>query len=106
MSKFMNGFADLLKPLLFKLSPEKAHHSAMTLLKFQTLLPSFNAQKTSPYKLFGLTFANRVGLAAGFDKNAECLLAWQRLGFGFAEVGTVTALPQEGNPKPRVFRFV
>jgi dihydroorotate dehydrogenase len=55
--------------------------------------------------LFGLTFANPIGLAAGFDKNGVALPAWEALGFGFIEIGTVTAKPQPGNPKPRIFRF-
>ncbi len=56
-------------------------------------------------KLFGLTFPNPVGLAAGFDKNAEGVATWPRLGFGFMELGTVTPRPQPGNPRPRIFRL-
>lgn len=100
----MKHFEELLKKLLLTMEPESAHNCAMTLLKMRSHLPSFS-RKGAEYTCFGLKFANRVGLAAGFDKNAENLLAWQKLGFGFAEVGTVTALPQEGNPKPRIFRF-
>src|SRR5205807_4677386 len=58
-----------------------------------------------PKKLFGLNFPNRVGLAAGLDKNGVALAAWAALGFGFIEIGTVTAKAQPGNPKPRIFRF-
>jgi len=58
-----------------------------------------------PVRLFGLDFPNRVGLAAGLDKNGECLAAWERLGFGFVEIGTVTPRPQPGNPRPRMFRL-
>jgi len=56
-------------------------------------------------KLFGLTFPNPIGLAAGFDKNAEGLAAWENLGFGFMELGTITPRPQPGNPRPRIFRL-
>src|SRR5207302_5206168 len=58
-----------------------------------------------PKTVFGLTFRNPIGLAAGFDKNGVALPAWAALGFGFIEIGTVTAKPQPGNPKPRIFRF-
>lgn len=58
-----------------------------------------------PVQLFGLKFPNRVGLAAGFDKDAEVLPAWEALGFGFVEAGTITAKPQPGNPQPRLFRY-
>ena len=58
-----------------------------------------------PVTCFGLTFPNRIGLAAGLDKNAECVKAWQSMGFGFVEVGTVTPLAQLGNEKPRLFRL-
>lgn len=95
----------LIKSLLFRLNPETAHYCAMTLLQAYAQLPSMPTPNENTYKSLGLSFANRVGLAAGFDKNAQCLAAWQKLGFGFAEVGTVTALPQTGNPKPRVFRY-
>ena len=60
-------------------------------------------QKT---EVFGIEFANPIGLAAGFDKNAECYNGMLKLGFGFVEVGSVTPRPQEGNPKPRVFRLL
>jgi dihydroorotate dehydrogenase len=96
----------LLRKLLLSMPPEQAHRLAMGLLKLRSYLPLPTPQTESPsLSYLGLKFPNHIGLAAGFDKNAECLLAWQILGFGFAEVGTVTALPQEGNPKPRIFRF-
>lgn len=63
------------------------------------------SEEAEPVKLFGLEFPNRVGLAAGFDKNAVCWRAFEALGFGHVEVGTVTCLAQPGNPKPRLFRF-
>lgn len=96
----------LLTKLLLKLEPETAHACAMNLLKLQARrLPTQKTNEIGSLKVWNLDFPNPLGLAAGFDKNAECLLAWQNLGFGFAEVGTVTAMPQEGNPKPRIFRF-
>ena len=62
-------------------------------------------QSPKPTNVFGITFPNPVGLAAGFDKNGVALRAWAALGFGFVEIGTVTAQPQPGNPRPRIFRF-
>jgi dihydroorotate dehydrogenase len=100
---------ELLRPLFFRLDPETAHHFAMFWLEH---LPSFllelfaaGADKRLEREVFGLKFPNPVGLAAGFDKNAEALRAWQALGFGFVEAGTITARAQPGNPKPRVFRI-
>src|SRR5215210_1914038 len=104
-------YDSLLKPLLFRLDPETAHHVAMRAL---TSLPRRFVQILSAHathdprlerKVFGLAFPNPVGLAAGFDKNAVALPAWEALGFGFVEAGTVTAHPQPGNPKPRLFRI-
>lgn len=97
----------LIKPLLFKLNPEAAHHLTIqglsTAGKSGIPLPCKTVQ--DPVKLMGLTFANRVGLAAGMDKNAEAVLGLQAIGFGFLELGTVTPLAQDGNPKPRMFRL-
>ena len=97
-----------LRPLLFALPPEMAHHLAMAMLR--SAPPSLTRWMagpavTKPISLFGLEFRNRVGLAAGFDKNGVALPAWEALGFGFAEIGTVTAKAQPGNPKPRIFRL-
>ncbi len=94
------------KHLLFLLDAERAHNLAMQSLKLSK--PYW--KMTAPYQilprtLWGIHFTNPLGLAAGFDKNGECLLAWQRLGFGYVEVGTVTAVAQAGNPKPRLFRL-
>jgi dihydroorotate dehydrogenase len=101
----------LLRPLLFSVDPERAHHLTIGALRNASRsaamlrpLRAF-APPDDPVELFGLRFRNRVGLAAGFDKNGVALPAWEALGFGFAEIGTVTAEPQLGNPKPRVFRF-
>ena len=99
----------LLRPLIFNLDAEEAHHltlAAMRRLQATGLLglatPSVPA---SPRRVMGLDFPNPVGLAAGLDKNGECIDAWAALGFGFIEVGTVTPRPQPGNPKPRLFRI-
>lgn len=98
----------LIRPLLFKLDPEVSHDFTIKMLKVFQHIPGIlskpNNQQTS-IQCMGLTFPNRVGLAAGLDKNGECVKAWQSLGFGFVEVGTVTPRPQSGNPKPRLFRL-
>jgi len=94
----------LVRPLLFALDPEVAHRAAIVALK-SGLVP--RAPPSDPRlrrHVLGLDFPNPVGLAAGFDKNAEVPDAALRLGFGFVEVGTVTPRPQAGNPKPRMFR--
>jgi dihydroorotate dehydrogenase len=104
-------YRGLLKPLLFSLSAETAHNVALQQLQAISAAPSLLRQlerfqpPPKPKKVFGLTFPNPVGLAAGFDKNGVALPAWAALGFGFVEVGTVTAQPQPGNPKPRIFRY-
>src|ERR1700722_494864 len=99
----------LARPLLFALDAEVAHHLTLTCLRVAHrlgLLRLMRApQSGQPIDLMGLTFTNRIGLAAGFDKNATCVDAMGALGFGFVEVGTVTPQAQEGNPKPRVFRL-
>jgi dihydroorotate dehydrogenase len=113
MSKFAMGaiYERLIRPLLFRLDPETAHHLAIRGLQLSSLTPSFWRLvqiKPNPKfakDLFGLHFPNPVGLAAGFDKNAVALPAWAGLGFGFAEVGTITSMKQDGNPKPRIFRI-
>ena len=104
----------LLRNILFWFDAEDVHYFAMNMLSFlcsipvtkkilkkQFTPPSSNLEK----KVFGLTFSNPVGLAAGFDKNARYLEELETLGFGFVEIGTVTPLPQPGNPKPRLFRL-
>ena len=91
---------------LQKLDAEKAHGLAISALKH---LPHFASKPDDPrlaVKVFGIQFSNPIGLAAGFDKNAEVPDAVLRLGFGFTEVGTLTPLAQIGNPKPRVFRLI
>jgi len=94
----------LLRPLLFALPAETAHHLSLKGLSLSTpLLPTKRYDK--PVELMGLRFPNPVGLAAGMDKNADCIEGFGKLGFGFVEVGTVTPIPQAGNPKPRLFRL-
>lgn len=95
----------LLRPALFALDAERAHGLTIRALK---LLPPGNQEKDPvlAIRVAGIDFPNPVGLAAGFDKNAEVFGQILRLGFGFAEVGTLTPLPQAGNPKPRLFRLV
>jgi dihydroorotate dehydrogenase len=103
-------FYPLLKPLLFKLDPEKAHHLTLAILKKAqevdvARLFTPRGAFSQPVNVMGLTFPNRVGLAAGMDKTGECVAAFGALGFGFVEVGTLTPKPQDGNPKPRLFRL-
>lgn len=101
----------ILKPLLFSLDPETAHGLALGFLKIsRPLLPLASpwlVKKDSKLErtVFGLRFPNPVGLAAGLDKKGELAGSWGNLGFGFAELGTFTSKPQDGNETPRVFRF-
>ncbi len=99
----------LLRPLLFALDAEAVHDHTMDLLaatQHSVLRQLYSqARVNDPVRLCGLSFPNRIGLAAGLDKNARCIDAWQAMGFGFVEVGTVTPLAQAGNPKPRMFRL-
>ncbi len=99
----------LARPFLFGLDAETAHELTMASLASTQYTPlSFAYRSTrvdDPIELAGLKFPNRVGLAAGLDKNARCIDGLAAMGFGFIEVGTVTPKPQAGNPKPRVFRL-
>lgn len=103
----------LLKPLLFRLDAERAHHTVFTLIKILFQLPGVRSiwysgnvrSKKLERNLLGLHFRNPVGLAAGMDKNAKLINEWFYMGFGFVEIGTVTPRPQDGNPKPRLFRL-
>ena len=105
------AYRKFVRPLLFLLDPETAHNLAIGLLgaasQIDLLLRAFQRIQPSikPTTVFGVTFPNPIGLAAGFDKNGLALPAWAALGFGFIEIGTVTAKPQPGNPRPRIFRF-
>ena len=106
---------EAIKPLLFKLQPETAHHVAETVLRLPNICEApFNFFKKSHFitddvlkqELFGREFLNPVGLGAGFDKNATMIRGMEILGFGYTEIGTVTPIPQAGNPKPRMFRHI
>ncbi len=105
----------MLSPYLFKLDAEKAHCMAELALKHIVPLPLVQDYVAGKYcvvdehlnmEVAGLRFYNPVGLAAGFDKNATMVRGLSALGFGFLEIGTITQSPQEGNPKPRLFRYV
>ncbi len=94
----------LLKPLLFAVDAELAHETSLEMLnQFRALLPQTKIQLST--RVMGLEFPNPIGLAAGLDKNADYLPGLSKLGFGFIEIGTVTPKPQDGNPKPRLFRI-
>jgi dihydroorotate dehydrogenase len=103
----------LVKFFLFLMPPEQAHEFALKSLRTALKLPvfgswlrsSFRPKSSEPIQVGGISFPNPVGLAAGFDKDAKWLHLLKDLGFGFVEVGTVTPKPQEGNPKPRLFRL-
>ena len=105
----------IIRFFLFKLAAETAHHLTLHWLQFLIKLPFVKSifkllyaveNKKLERNVFGLTFKNPVGLAAGLDKNAECIDAFAALGFGFVEIGTVTPLAQPGNDKPRLFRII
>ena len=98
-----------LRSLIFRLDPETAHNLVIKSLKFNFVPTVFDVDKDNPLfktKLFNKDLENPIGMAAGFDKNAEVYNSLFKLGFGFVEVGTITPLKQYGNPKPRVFRLV
>ena len=94
------------RSLIFKLDPELAHTLAIKALKLN-YIPNLKQQKSSiiEVNIFGKTIPNPIGVAAGFDKDAEVYNSLYKLGFGFVEVGTITPKKQFGNPKPRVFRL-
>src|SRR3978361_113643 len=105
----------LLRNILFLFGPEWVHYFSMNSLTFLCKIPGIKnliansftprSERNIQYSIFNIQFPNRVGLGAGFDKNAKYLNELQALGFGFAEIGTVTPLPQGGNEKPRLFRL-
>ena len=102
----------IIRPFLFQFSAETAHTITFNALEFLgkipgvlSLLKLLYSKKEKPTQLLGIQFPNKVGLAAGFDKNAKLLSVWEALGFGYVEIGTVTPLPQSGNPLPRLFRL-
>jgi len=107
-------YKSLIRPLFFLFDPEKIHHFTFSLIKILSKIPGIPSvfrglfqvnDKKLERKLFGLTFKNPVGLAAGFDKNAVLYNELANFGFGFVEIGTVTPKAQQGNPKKRVFRL-
>lgn len=95
----------LARPLLLRLDPETAHRLTLAALAHLPLPPPRADDGRLGVTVFGLAFPNPIGLAAGFDKNAEVVDPVLRMGFGFTEVGTITPRPQDGNPRPRVFRL-
>lgn len=98
------NFYRLIRPLLFQLDAETTHHLALAALaKSTALIPKHHY--SDPVTVMGLSFPNRLGLAAGLDKNGEAIRAFDRLGFGHIEIGTVTPRPQAGNDRPRLFRL-
>jgi hypothetical protein len=114
-SRSASGVLDTLYPIfragLFQLDAEVAHHLSLAALRISEKtgllrLASPADEFSSPVELMGLKFPNRVGLAAGLDKEGNTIDALGRLGFGFVEIGTITPRPQAGNPKPRLFRLI
>ena len=101
---------ELIRPILFRFDPETAHHLGLHSLRLAAQLGPLNPLGQTlpprPRTVMGLEFPNAVGLAAGMDKNGDCIEGMAALGFGFLEIGTVTPRPQPGNPKPRMFRLV
>lgn len=104
----------LIRPFLFLFDPEKVHYFTFRMIRITAAIPGVRFFRRKAYvvehpslkqNLFGIEFANPVGLAAGFDKNARMLDYLGDFGFGFVEIGTVTPKPQDGNPKPRLFRL-
>ena len=111
MKRARGTYETFIRPLLFSLDAETAHHFTVALLRlasqFDLALRTLRAFQPPPKPkvLFGLNFPNPIGLAAGLDKNGVAIPAWAALGFGFIEIGTVTAKAQPGNAKPRIFRL-
>lgn len=106
----MSLYSALARPVLFSLDAERAHDLTMATLgvPFMPSLLAITAPAHEPrlhQQVFGLSFRNPIGLAAGLDKQGAAVTAWAALGFGFAEIGTVTPQPQPGNPRPRLFRL-
>lgn len=110
----MDAFYEkIMRPILFKQNPEAAHEMALQAMKIVGAVPPLRAvmeylnliKTEKPVNVFGLEFPNRVGLAAGFDKDAYAFRAAAAFGFGHIEIGTVSMLKQPGNPKPRIFRY-
>lgn len=100
----LSSVFNILSPYFQTQDPEEAHLLTLKMLKYYGMVPTFT-RNSNTIQLMGLDFPNRLGVAAGFDKNAEAIDGLFRLGFGFVEIGTVTPLPQKGNEKPRLFRL-
>src|SRR5437660_4575246 len=106
-----NAYERFVRPLLFSIDPETAHRLTIGSLRAASHVNlalralSVFQPPAKPKKLFGLDYPNPIGLAAGLDKNGVALPVWAALGFGFIEIGTVTAKAQPGNPRPRIFRL-
>ncbi|MBF6558939.1 MAG: quinone-dependent dihydroorotate dehydrogenase [Candidatus Binataceae bacterium] len=100
-----NFYARILRPLLFRLDPETAHRLTIAVLSLMPPLPRAADASQLATTVFGVSFANPIGLAAGVDKDARAIAGWNALGFGFAELGTITPRPQPGNPRPRMWRL-
>jgi dihydroorotate dehydrogenase len=105
-------FYKLIRNILFLFPPEWVHYFSMNSLKFlcgiglrKVITSLYKPKENIPYSIFNIQYSNRIGLGAGFDKNAKYLRELEALGFGFIEIGTVTPLPQAGNDKPRLFRL-
>jgi len=101
----MGFYESVIRPLAFCFDPEFVHSMAMRLIKVGLFDQPTIADDLTKVEVAGISFDNPLGLAAGFDKDADAIEAWRGLGFGFVEVGTVTPVPQPGNPKPRLFRL-
>jgi len=107
-------YKSILRPLLFKMNAEQAHHFTFKTIKTTFKIPGvqalvnarFGSLKGKETQVMGLNFKNPIGLAAGFDKDAKLYNELAAFGFGFIEIGTLTPKPQDGNPKPRLFRLV
>lgn len=107
-------YRSVIRPLLFRVDPEKIHHAVFSILRMKGSLPGFKTLVSALFryehpslkkKLFGMEFKNPVGLAAGLDKDAKLIDELATFGFGFIEIGTLTPKPQPGNDKPRLFRL-
>jgi len=113
-TEYSNMYKILIRPILFCFDPEKVHHFTFLFIRFLNKIPVLSLlfkkiysveDKRLEKQLFGLTFKNPVGLAAGFDKDAKLYHELSNFGFGFIEIGTLTPKPQTGNPKKRLFRL-
>ena len=115
LHKQSSMYKALIRPIFFLFDPEKIHHFTFGLIRLVCKIPGFSYLMRRLYvvndvrlerKVFGLTFKNPVGLAAGFDKDAKLYNELSNFGFGFIEIGTLTPKPQDGNPKKRLFRLI